>query len=83
MTLSLTDDELARLETETYLARFSYAPVEAGSPAGEVAVRLDGAELARVTLVYASGSERAEPRKLSFSEKLKDWFETLAWKLGL
>ena len=83
VTLSLTDDELARLETETYLARFVYAPVEAGSPAGEVVVRLDGAELAHVTLVYASGSERAEPRELSFSEKLKDWFETLAWKLGL
>ena len=83
LTLSLTDEEYSHLETAVYLPRFVYAPIQAGASAGEIVVTLDGSELARAELVYDGDAERAAPRELNFGEKVKDWFETLAWKLGL
>lgn len=82
VTLSLSAEEVARLETMIFLPKFVYAPVSDGERMGELVVSLDGGELARVGL-YGASVERAVPRKLSLREKLVDWLETLALRLGL
>lgn len=83
LVLSLSADEAARVEKMVYLPKFVYAPTERDARAGEIVFRLDGEVIGRVELCYDAEVGRAAARKLNFGEKVKDFFETLAWRLGL
>ncbi len=83
LVLSLSTDEAARVEKTIYLPKFVYAPIERDTRAGEIVFRLDGEVIGRVGLCYDAEVGRAAARKLNFGEKVKDFFETLAWRLGL
>lgn len=83
LVLSLSSEEAARVEKRVYLPKFVYAPVERGEHAGEVEFLLDGEVIGRVELRFDAEVSRTATRELNFGEKVKDLFETLAWKLGL
>ena len=72
VSLSLTADERARLETVRVGRRFLYAPVKAGEPCGELVYTLDGVELARVGLRAARDSGQLEEAPSLF-ERLLGW----------
>ena len=83
LVLSLSSEEAERVEKRVYLPKFVYAPVERGERVGEIEFLLDGETIGRVELRFDAEVSRVEPRELNFGEKVKDLFETLAWKLGL
>ena len=83
LVLSLSGDEAARVEKRVYLPKFIYAPTVCDARAGRVDFLLDGEVIGSVELRFDAEVSRVEPRELNFGEKVKDLFETLAWKLGL
>ncbi|MBQ8144938.1 MAG: D-alanyl-D-alanine carboxypeptidase [Butyricicoccus sp.] len=72
VTLSLTADELERLETVRRGRHFLYAPIEKGEPCGELVWLLDGKVVARVGLTAAETSAQLE-ETVSFWERLFAW----------
>lgn len=83
VTLGLSNDELSRIETTQIAPQIVYAPINAGDTAGHAVISLDGKELARVELLYSDSIALNNARVLSVSEIITDFFETLAWRLGI
>ncbi|MDL2273478.1 D-alanyl-D-alanine carboxypeptidase [Oscillospiraceae bacterium OttesenSCG-928-G22] len=54
ISVGLTEEEYSRVERKLHIPKFVYAPVQAHAKAGEVLFLLDGEEIGRVTLRYAS-----------------------------
>ena len=78
----LSEQEAARVNCEILAPHFTYAPVRAGDPCGELVYSLDGTEIARVRLVWGGDAEQSEPRKLSLFEKVKEGIAAIAEGLG-
>ncbi len=64
------------VDTVIYLPRLVFAPVRAGERAGEVAVVLDGNQIARIGLYYSQGYGVTEPPLSSF-ERISLFFKNI------